>query len=109
MNANASPALHDEFTYTMPKGLHVGLMIASACWFSVDGIAIAPIGFLFALVTVAQKYEASYVASIRTGWRVLAQCGAIGTASYLLLAFQVGIARTGIELGIFAPLARLLG
>ena len=105
---NAETATHDEFTYTMPKGLKVGLMIASACWFSVDGLAIAPIGFLFALVTVAQKYEASYVASIRTGWRMLARCGAIAVGSYLLFALQVGIARTGVELGIFAPLMRML-
>lgn len=106
---NATTAAHDEFTYTMPKGLQVGLMIASACWFSIDGIAVAPIGFLFAFVTVAQKYEASYSASLRTGWRMLAKCGAIAAASYLFFALQVGIARSGVELGVFAPLLRMLG
>lgn len=105
---NAEATLNDEFTYTMPKGLEICLMVASACWFSVDGFAIAPIGFLFALVTVAQKYEASYAASLKTGWRVLAKCGAIGTASFILFAFQVGIAKSGIELGVFAPLLRCL-
>ena len=103
---NAAEISDDEFSFTMPKGLQIGLMVASACWFSVDGFAIAPVGFLFALVTVAQKYEASYAASIRTGWRVLAKCGAIGAASFVFFAFQVGIAKTGVELGLFAPLLR---
>jgi hypothetical protein len=105
MNAEIS---NDEYTYTMPKNLEVGLMIASACWFSLDGIAVAPIGFLFALITVARNYETSYLASIRTGWRMVARCGAISAASFVSLALQVGIARSGIELGVFAPLVRWL-
>lgn len=105
---NAEATLNDELTYTMPKGLQVGLMVASACWFSIDGMAIAPAGFLFALVTIAGKYEASRMASLRTGWRMLAKCGAIGAASFVFFAFQIGIAKTGFELGIFAPLLRWL-
>lgn len=104
----AEATLNDEYTYTMPKNLQIGLMVASACWFSIDGIAVLPIGLLFALGTIAQKYETTRIASLRTGWRMLARCGAVSVASFLVVAFQVGIAKHGVDLGIFTPLQRWL-
>lgn len=99
----------EDFTYTMPKGLWLGLMIASTCWFSVDGMAVLPIGFVFALVTVATKYETTYFASLKTGRGVVGRTAAIAAASFVFMAVQVGISRSGIEAGIFMPLLRYLG
>lgn len=106
MNAETLP--NDEFTYTMPKNLEVALMVASGCWFTIDGFAFAPIGFLFALVTVATKYEATYLASLRAGKKVVARCGAIAALSFLFVAVKIGIAITGVDVGVTAPLLRYL-
>ena len=100
---------HDEFSYTMPKKLEVALMVASGCWFSIDGFAVLPIGFLFALLQVATKYEASYSASLKTGAPMVKKCAAVCALSFVAMAFHVGIASTGVMMGITQPLLRWLG
>ena len=100
---------HDAFTYTMPKKLEVALMFASACWFSIDGFCILPIGFLFALIQVATKYEASYGASLKTGFPVVKKCAVVCALSFVAMGFHVGIASTGVMMGITQPLLRWLG
>lgn len=100
---------HDEFSYTMPKKLEVALLIASGCWFSIDGLAVLPVGFLFALLQVATKYEASYGASLKTGLPMVKKCAIVCALSFVAFGFHVGIAKSGVLMGVTQPLLRWLG
>ena len=104
----AAPISHseDEFRYLMPRKLFVGLIVASCCWFTVDGFAVLPVGFLFGFAQIAGNYETTYFASLRTGWKALAAFTLAAVGSFSTIAFQVGISNHGADLGICAPLLR---
>ncbi|GEM_PF-3509950 len=82
---NAETIDPDVYVYTMPRNLQIGLLVASAVWVSVNGHPLMPPGLIIPFIVVAQKYETTRLASLRTGWRMLAKCVAASCVSYVLL------------------------